>query len=231
MSIHTFFNKNIKYYLLSRGKVVTPSVRIKKIKIPKSILLSLTKIKRNTKNIKLHSDEQIHDLMELMKMVGFKDPIVIDRKFNIWAGHGRLDAAEKLKMKKVPCIYLDKLSEYQKKAFLIMDNKVNESPWVAENVKIIFDEVPQIHFDNFQMNFDDYFQKNLDVTEEEWQNMPEFTRQSDDDCRKIVLKFENEKDVKKFAKLIKQNVTDLTRWLWYPYKADKKTTTHYVDES
>ena len=194
-------------------------------------LVKTSKLKRNSTNIKIHSKEQIHDIIELIKMVGFKDPIVIDRDFNIWAGHGRLSAAEQLNMKKVPCIYLDNLSEDQKKVFLIMDNKVNESSWVSENLKIIFDEVDPILFDNFQMNFDDYFQKNIDISEQEWQNMPEFLQEDQDAYRRIIVKFENEEDIKKFTKIIKQNITYQTNFLWYPHKPITKTTKHYVDES
>ncbi len=126
------------------------------IKIPKPELIPISKLRRNPKNIKLHPKEQIHDLIKLMEMVGFKDPIVIDREYNIWAGHGRLDAAEILKMDKAPCIFLDDLSEEQKKVFLLMDNKVNESDWVKENVQLIFDEISPAAFDDFEMTFPDY---------------------------------------------------------------------------
>ena len=88
-----------------------------------------------------------------MKLVGFKDPIVIDRKNVIWAGHGRLEAAKTLEIKKVPCIFLDNLTEEQKKVFMLMDNKVNESEWHSENIKIIFDEVDPIEFKSFEMKF------------------------------------------------------------------------------
>ena len=201
------------------------------IKIPRGLpLIETSKLRKNPQNIKLHSKEQIHDIAELMKMVGFKDPMIIDRDLLIWAGHGRLESAELLEMQKVPYFYLDDLSEDQKKAFLIMDNKVNESPWVSENLKIIFDEVDTSLFDNFQMNFDNYFQKNIDIAEEEWNNMPEFLQEADDAYRRIIIKFENEKSVKKFTDLIKAKISEDTKWIWFPHKKQHKTTKEYTDE-
>jgi len=219
---------------VSKGNTVTSVNYILEngIKIPRGLpLIEISKLKKNPQNIKLHSKEQIHDIAELMKMVGFKDPMVIDRDLLIWAGHGRLESAELLEMKRVPYIYLDDLTEEQKKVFLIMDNKVNESSWVSENLKIIFDEVDPILFDDFQMNFDDYFQKNIDITEEEWQNMPEFVQEADDAYRRIVIKFENAKDVKKFTELIKAKLSEDTKWIWFPHKKQHKTTKEYTDES
>ena len=218
---------------MSKGTVVTANVNYileNGIKIPKGFpLIKTSKLKRNPKNIKLHSKEQIHDIVELIKMVGFLYPIVIDRNFLIWGGHGRLDSAEFLEMKKVPFVYLDNLSEDQKKVFLIMDNKVNESAWVSENLKIIFDEVPEVNFENFQMSFDNYFQKNIDIAEEEWQNMPEFYQEDQDAYRRIVIKFDNEKDITKFTKLIKEKITNRTKSIWFPHKNQNKTTKEFTD--
>jgi len=125
------------------------------VKIPKPELIELTKLRRNPKNVKIHPEAQIHDLVELIKMVGFKDPIVIDKNQTVWAGHGRLDAAEILEMKLVPCISLEDLDEQQKKVFMLMDNKVNESGWIKENVQLIFDEVEPVLFEQFQMKFEE----------------------------------------------------------------------------
>ena len=153
---------------MSKGELVSNVNYILEngIKILKGLpLIEISKLKKNPQNIKRHSKEQIHDLAELMKLVGFKDPMVIDTDFKIWGGHGRLESAELLGMKRVPFIYLENMTEEQKKVFLIMDNKVNESAWVSENVKLIMDDVDPLLFDNFQMNFDDYFQKNIDIAD------------------------------------------------------------------
>lgn len=129
-----------------------------KIKIPTPFMMELTKLKSNPTNIKHHPEDQIHDLVELIKMVGFKDPVVIDKKNVIWAGHGRLEAAIKLEMAKVPCIYLENLNEQQKKIFMLMDNKVNESPWNKENLSMVFQSIDPIYFKAFEMKFEDSLQ-------------------------------------------------------------------------
>lgn len=139
------------------------------IKIPIPILMDIVELKKHELNVKEHPESQINNLMNLIKMVGFKDPIVIDRDNIIWAGHGRLEAAFRLAMAQVPIIYLEDLSESQKKLFMYMDNQINESPWVMENVKILLGDVPQIELEQFQVDFNDI----LDITIEEEQEIPE----------------------------------------------------------
>jgi hypothetical protein len=203
-----------------------------KIKYPKAFpLIDIKDIVRNPKNIKLHNKDQIHDIAELIKMIGFKDPVVLDSNKMMFAGHGRIDAAELLQMPKVPWYPISKLTEEQKKVFLIMDNKVNESPWVSENLKIIFDEVAPINFDNFKMNFDDYFIKNIDLSEQEWTNMPEYEQEDLDAYRRIFVKFDNEDDIKEFAKVTKQNISRLTKSMWFPYKPYMKTEQNWKEST
>ena len=126
---------------------------MQKIKIPKPILISVVKLKRNKHNVKQHPKGQIDGLVKLIQMVGFKDPVVIDKKNVVWAGHGRLDAAFRLGMRSVPCIYVDQLTEEQKKAFMLMDNRINESPWDVKNVELVMAEIPQFDFGEFKMEF------------------------------------------------------------------------------
>lgn len=126
-----------------------------KIKIPKIFLVDVTKLIRHPNNLKKHTESQILTLTKLMQMVGFKDPIVIDKKFNVKAGHGRLDAAEKLGMKQVPCIYIEGLTQKQMDQFMYLDNHVNESPWIQENIDLIFQDMPLIDLEQFpEINWD-----------------------------------------------------------------------------
>ena len=194
-------------------------------------MVLISKLIRNPKNVKTHSKEQVHDLVELIKMVGFKDPLVIDRKFVVWAGHGRLDAAVILGMTEVPCIFLDKLSEKQKKVFLLMDNRVNESNWVSENVKFVFDEVGADAFSKFETGFDDYFQKIMNIPEEEWQNMPDFNQKKENVYQTILIHFDTKNDIDKFSKLINQNITSRTNSLRIPYRPVKHSDSIWKDES
>lgn len=76
------------------------------------------------KNSRTHSDEQIEKIAASIKEFGWTSPILIDEDQGIIAGHGRLEAAKRLGMEEVPTIELTGLSEPQKRAIIIMDNKL-----------------------------------------------------------------------------------------------------------
>ena len=76
------------------------------------------------KNSRTHSDEQVAQIAASIKEFGWTNPILIDGKNGIIAGHGRLMAARKLKHDKVPTIELKDLTETQKKAYIIADNRL-----------------------------------------------------------------------------------------------------------
>lgn len=76
------------------------------------------------RNSRTHSDAQVQQIASSIKEFGFTNPILIDESNGIIAGHGRLLAAQLLKIKSVPCIRLGYLSESQKRAYVIADNKL-----------------------------------------------------------------------------------------------------------
>jgi DNA modification methylase len=76
------------------------------------------------RNSRTHSDTQVQQIASSIKEFGFTNPILIDETNGIIAGHGRLLAAQLLKIKSVPCIRLGYLSESQKRAYVIADNKL-----------------------------------------------------------------------------------------------------------
>ena len=75
-------------------------------------------------NSRTHSDEQVTQIASSIKEFGFTNPILTDGEGGIIAGHGRLMAAKKLGLDEVPTIVLDGLTEAQKKAYVIADNKL-----------------------------------------------------------------------------------------------------------
>lgn len=75
-------------------------------------------------NSRTHSAEQIAQIAASITEFGFTNPILIDESNVIIAGHGRLDAAKQLKLIEAPCLRLSHLSEAQKKAYVIADNKL-----------------------------------------------------------------------------------------------------------
>ena len=126
----------------------------KKIQIPKPVMVDPKKLKLNPKNVKRHDEKQLHDLGVLYEMIGFTDPIIADKKNVVWAGNGSLLEALEKKMSKVPVVYIpDEWTKDQKKIFMLMDNKITESPWEFANFKPIFDAVSPQLGEMFQADF------------------------------------------------------------------------------
>lgn len=95
--------------------------------------ISIEELLPYAKNSRTHSDEQTAQIAASIKEFGFTNPVLIDNENQIIAGHGRILAARKLKMKEVPCIRLGYLTETQKKAYVIADNKLAlNSGWDEE---------------------------------------------------------------------------------------------------
>lgn len=85
------------------------------------------------RNARTHSDEQIAQIAGSIKEFGFNNPVLIDKDNGVIAGHGRLAAARKLGLKEVPCIRLEHLTETQRKAYILADNRIAlNSGWEAE---------------------------------------------------------------------------------------------------
>ena len=76
------------------------------------------------KNARTHTPDQVDQICESIKQFGFTNPILISEKKEVIAGHGRLDAAKILKLERVPAIVLSGLSEEQRRAYVIADNKI-----------------------------------------------------------------------------------------------------------
>lgn len=102
------------------------------------------------RNTKKHDKTQINNVAESIKQYGFVQPIVIDKNNVVVIGHCRLLAAKQLKMKEVPCVCVEDLTEEQVKALRIVDNKSNESPW---DFDILPDELADLDFSGFDFDF------------------------------------------------------------------------------
>lgn len=93
-------------------------------------------------NARTHSDEQVTQIASSIKEFGFNNPILTDGDNGVIAGHGRLLAAKKLKLDKVPTIELSGLTESQKKAYILADNKIAlNSGWDEELLKVELEEL------------------------------------------------------------------------------------------
>ena len=99
-------------------------------------------------NSRTHSDEQVLQIASSIKEFGFLNPVIIDADNGIIAGHGRVMAAKKLGIDELPCIDASHLTEAQKKAYIIADNKLAlNAGWDDEILRIEFDALKELDFD------------------------------------------------------------------------------------
>jgi site-specific DNA-methyltransferase (adenine-specific) len=99
-------------------------------------------------NSRTHSDEQVAQIAASIKEFGWTNPILVDGTNGIIAGHGRLMAARKLGHAEVPTIELKDLTETQRKAYIIADNKLAlNAGWDNDLLKLEFDELQEVGFD------------------------------------------------------------------------------------
>jgi len=108
------------------------------------------------RNSRTHSEQQVAQIAASIREFGFTNPVLIDAENGIIAGHGRVMAAQKLGRKDVPCIRLEHLSEAQKRAYVIADNKLAlNAGWDDEMLRIELDELKAVDFDLSLIGFDD----------------------------------------------------------------------------
>ena len=108
------------------------------------------------RNSRTHSKEQVSQIAASIKEFGFNAPIAIDSDGGIIAGHGRVLAAQQLKLKEVPVVVLDHLTEAQKKAYVIADNKLAlNADWDYEQLKIELEELKESDLDLSLIGFND----------------------------------------------------------------------------
>lgn len=126
-------------------------------------------------NAKIHGAEQIEKLKASIQEFGFVNPCLIDRDHNLIAGHGRVMAAEALGMDSVPCVFVEGLTDEQRRAYILADNKLAElAEWDNVLVASELSELEQAGFDISLTGFelgemevedepDDKYVRNVDI--------------------------------------------------------------------
>jgi len=106
------------------------------------------------RNSRTHSDAQVAQIAASVREFGWTNPVLVDGENGIIAGHGRILAARKLGMDEVPCIELSGLSDTQRRAYIIADNKLAlNAGWDDELLAIEFAELADAGFDNLLTGF------------------------------------------------------------------------------
>ncbi len=105
-------------------------------------------LKPYEKNAKIHNTEQVDRIAKSIEEFGFISPCLIDKDFNIIAGHGRVKAAQQLGLKTVPCVFIEGLTETQRKAYILADNRLTElGEWDYETLAGELDWLENNDFD------------------------------------------------------------------------------------
>jgi hypothetical protein len=101
------------------------------------------------RNSRTHSDEQVAQIMASIREFGFCNPVLIDADGMIIAGHGRVMAATRMKLENVPCLRLSHLTDAQKRAYVIADNRIAlSSGWDSE---LLANELSDLNADEFDL--------------------------------------------------------------------------------
>lgn len=138
----------------------------------KILYIDINKLSENSRNSKIHPDEQIAKLMKSITEFGFNIPILIDKKNMIIAGHARFLAAKALHIDSIPAIRIENLTEDQIRAYTIADNKLTElAEWDYTKLSDELEYLNSVDIDAMAMGFDyadfemlnDSFQNNDDI--------------------------------------------------------------------
>ncbi len=122
-------------------------------------LVQIDKLIPYVNNARTHSREQLNKLRSSLREFGFINPVIIDRDFNVIAGHGRILAAKAENIAEVPCVFVDYLTPAQKKAYIIADNRMAlDAGWDEEMLKV---EIEALQADDFDLGLTGFDEKEL----------------------------------------------------------------------
>lgn len=128
-------------------------------------------------NAKIHTDEQIEQIKRSIQEFGFNDPIAVWKDNEIIEGHGRLVAAKELGIETVPVIRLDNLTDEQRKAYMLVHNKLTMN--TGFDFELLDLELESIGLDMEQFGFD--------TNDIEWDNVDDLTDENYEEPEKKSL--------------------------------------------
>ena len=113
-------------------------------------LVDIAKLIPYINNARTHSPEQVTKLRASLREFGFVNPVIIDADYNVIAGHGRLMAAKEEGIKEIPCVFVDYLTDAQKKAYILADNRMAmDAGWDEELLRV---EIEALQGENFDVS-------------------------------------------------------------------------------
>ncbi len=117
--------------------------------------VDINKLVPYARNARTHSKEQILQLRASLREFGFVNPVIVDKDYNIIAGHGRVLAAKAENMTEIPCVFAEHLTQAQKKAYIIADNRLAlNAGWDKDLLALEFADLKELDFDMTLTGFD-----------------------------------------------------------------------------
>jgi ParB-like chromosome segregation protein Spo0J len=176
-------------------------------------------------NARTHTPDQVTAIAASMVEFGFNDPVEIDAAGTIVAGHGRVLAAHQLGLVEVPVVVLDHLTDVQRRAYLLANNRLAElAGWDRELLGRELTALADLDVNLAAVGFSDLDVNALTapVTDPmaEWQDMPEFQQGSSRPYQMLTVHLRDAEAVQSFAALIGQPITTRTRFIRYPAAGD-----------
>lgn len=139
-------------------------------KIDKVQEVAIERLKPYERNAKIHSEEQVRKIADSIREFGFISPCIIDGDYNLIAGHGRVEASKALGLESVPCLFIEGLTDEQRRAYILADNKLTEmGSWDKTLVSMELEELKTAGFDINLTGFsiDNILFEDIDTGEEE----------------------------------------------------------------
>ncbi len=119
-------------------------------------LVDVAKLIPYVNNARTHNSQQILKLRSSLREFGFINPVIIDRDYNVIAGHGRILAAKEEGIREVPCVFVDYLTPAQKKAYILADNRMAmDAGWDEELLRVEIESLQGADFDIALTGFDE----------------------------------------------------------------------------
>ncbi len=119
-------------------------------------LVDIGKLIPYVNNTRTHSPEQITKLRSSLREFGFLNPVLVDKEYNVIAGHARLAAAKKEGLSKIPCVFVEHLTDPQKKAYIIADNRMAlDGGWDNDLLRVELEALQGEDFDVLLTGFDE----------------------------------------------------------------------------
>jgi ParB-like nuclease domain len=173
------------------------------------------------RNPRTHTPSQIDRIALSIQRFGFTNPILIDKTNGIIAGHGRLRAALQLSLETVPTIELTGLSDTEKAAYIIADNKLAlDAGWDTELLRAEFEELRKSDIDLTLTGFSELelsvFDGAIADVSQLWDSMPSFHQDDKLGYHHLVVHFRDQAALDDFARMVNKPVSTATKYLWFP---------------